>query len=56
MENKEVIIKGLDIPFLDLVVFLVKLALASIPAIFIISVVIWAISALFGAVIFPSVL
>ena len=56
MEDKEVIIKGLDIPFLDLVVFLVKLALASIPAIFILSVVIWAISALFGAFVFPPVL
>lgn len=56
MENKEVIIKGLDIPFLDLVVFLVKLALASIPAIIILSVVMWAISALFGVVMFPAVL
>jgi len=56
MEDKEVIIKGLDIPFLDLVVFLVKLALASIPAIFILSVVIWTISTLFGALMFPPVL
>jgi len=56
MQEKEIIIKGLDIPFLDLVVFLVKLALASIPAIFILSVVFWAISALFGAVMFPPVL
>ena len=56
MENREVIIKGLDIPFLDLVVFLVKLALASIPAIFILSVVFWAIGALFGAVAFPPIL
>jgi len=56
VENKEVIIKGLDIPFLDLVVFLVKLALASLPAIFILSVVMWAIGALFGAVVFPPVL
>ncbi|WP_193111693.1 hypothetical protein [Sulfurimonas paralvinellae] len=56
MEDKEVVIKGLDIPFLDLVVFLVKLALASIPAIFILSVVFWAIGALFGAAMFQPIL
>jgi hypothetical protein len=56
VEDKEIIIKGLDIPFLDLVVFLVKLALASIPAIFILSVVIWAIGALFGIVMFQPVI
>jgi hypothetical protein len=33
---KEVIIKGIDIPFIDLVILLVKLALAAIPAMFII--------------------
>ena len=33
---KEVIIKGIDIPFADLVILLVKLALAAIPAMFII--------------------
>ncbi len=37
MEEKDkVIISGLDIPFWDLVWFMVKLALASIPALFII--------------------
>ncbi len=37
MEEKEkVIVSGLDIPFWDLVWFMVKLALASIPALFII--------------------
>lgn len=56
MEEKEVIIKGLDIPFLDLVVFLIKLTLASIPAIFILSVVFWAIGVLFGAVMFQPTL
>lgn len=35
-EKKEVIVKGIDIPFIDLVILLVKLALASIPAMFII--------------------
>ncbi len=39
-ENK-IIIKGLDIPFWDMVVFLVKFAFASIPALFIISFVFW---------------
>jgi hypothetical protein len=56
MEDKEIIIKGLDIPFLDLVVFLVKLALASIPAVFILSAVFWAVSVLFGTIVFPPVL
>ncbi len=41
MEDKKIIIKGIDIPFLDLVIFLVKLALASIPAMFIIYFVFW---------------
>jgi len=31
---KRVIIKGIDIPFIDLVVLLIKLAFASIPAMF----------------------
>ena len=35
-EKKDIIIKGVDIPFIDLVVLLVKLAFASIPAMFII--------------------
>jgi len=34
-EKRKVIVAGLDIPFWDLVWFMVKLALASIPAIFI---------------------
>jgi len=37
MEDRDnVIIKGVDIPFIDLVVLLVKLAFASIPAMFVI--------------------
>ena len=35
-EKRDIIIKGVDIPFIDLVVLLVKLAFASIPAMFII--------------------
>ena len=35
-EKERVIVSGLDIPFWDLVWFMVKLALASIPALFII--------------------
>ena len=31
-DKKDIIIKGVDIPFIDLVVLLVKLAFASIPA------------------------
>ncbi len=46
-ENKtEVKITGVDIPFLDLVVLIVKIALASIPAIFII----WFVFAILGMI------
>ncbi len=48
MEKKEVIITGLKIPFWDLVWLMVKLAFASIPAIFIISLIIWLFSWLFS--------
>ena len=48
-EKKEVIITGLQIPFWDLVWFLVKLAFASIPAIFIIYAIVWIFSFLFGS-------
>jgi len=47
-EKKEVIISGIDIPFMDLVVLLIKLALAAIPAIVVIMVVMSFISTLFG--------
>jgi len=35
-DKKDIIVKGVDIPFIDLVVLLVKLAFASIPAMFVI--------------------
>jgi len=35
-EEKKVVISGIDIPFMDLVVLLIKLALASIPAMIVI--------------------
>jgi len=47
-EEKSVIISGIDIPFMDLVVLLIKLALASIPAIVVITVVMSLVSTLFG--------
>ncbi|MBD3789111.1 MAG: hypothetical protein IE885_01875 [Campylobacterales bacterium] len=43
---KKVIIRGIDIPFIDLVVLLVKLALASIPAL----IIIYFVFAFFGTV------
>lgn len=49
-ENKKIIIGGIDIPFIDLVVVLVKLAFASIPAIIIIFTVFGLLSTLFGGV------
>ena len=45
---KKVIIKGVDIPFIDLVVLLVKLALASIPAMFVIYFVFAIFTMIFG--------
>lgn len=47
-DKKEVVVTGLQIPFWDLVWFLVKLAFASIPAIFIIYMIVWILSLLFG--------
>ncbi len=49
-ETKKVIIAGLNVPFWDLVWFMVKLALASIPAIFIIYFFLVIISMLFAAI------
>ncbi|BCD61052.1 MULTISPECIES: hypothetical protein [unclassified Nitratiruptor] len=49
MEKKEVVITGLKIPFWDLVWFMVKLALASLPAMFIVYAIFWFFSLLFGA-------
>lgn len=48
--NKKIIIDGVDIPFMDLVVLLVKLAFASIPAIIIVSGIFSLLSVLFGGV------
>jgi len=45
---KKVIIKGVDIPFIDLVVLLVKLALAAIPALFVIYFVFALFTMIFG--------
>lgn len=49
-DNKKIVIKGIDIPFMDLVVLLVKLAFAAIPAIIVIFTVFGILSALFGGV------
>ena len=52
MDEKElkerIILAGLDVPFWDLVWFMVKLALASIPAIIILSFIFFLIAMLFG--------
>jgi len=45
-QDTKIIISGIDIPFWDLVVFIVKFTLASIPALFII----WFVFMLFGMV------
>jgi len=52
MENsdKKIIINGIDIPFMDLVVLLVKLAFASIPAMVVVFVIFGLLSTLFGGV------
>jgi len=49
-EIKRVIIKGIDIPFVDLVVLLVKLALAAIPAMVVIYTVFAFLTMIFGGV------
>jgi hypothetical protein len=49
-EFKKVIIKGVDIPFMDLVILLIKLALASIPAMVVIYFVFAFLTMLFGGV------
>jgi len=47
-EEKEVIIKGIDIPFMDLVILLVKLTFAAIPAMFVIYFVFAFMTMIFG--------
>ena len=49
-EEKKVIINGIDIPFMDLVVLLIKLALASIPAMIVIFGFISLMSTIFGGI------
>ena len=49
-EDKRIIIRGIDIPFMDLVILLVKLAFAAIPAMIVIFVVFGLLSTLFGGV------
>jgi len=50
MEEKEVrvTLKDIDIPFWNLVVFLIKLAFASIPALFVVSFIMGLVFALTG--------
>jgi len=47
-DNKKIVITGIDIPFIDLVILLVKLALASIPAMVIIFTILGVLSMLFN--------
>ncbi|WP_201353460.1 hypothetical protein [Hydrogenimonas urashimensis] len=47
-DKERVIVSGLEIPFWDLVWFMVKLALASIPALFIIYFIFVVLGMLFG--------
>jgi len=49
-EEKKVIINGIDIPFMDLVVLLIKLALASIPAMIVIFLFFSLMSTFFGGI------
>ncbi len=49
-EEKKVIINGIDIPFMDLVVLLIKLALASIPAMIVIFGFMSLMSTIFGGI------
>ncbi len=49
-DEKRVIINGIDIPFMDLVVLLIKLALASIPAMIVIFGFMSLMSTIFGGI------
>ena len=49
-EEKRIVLKGIDIPFMDLVVLLVKLAFAAIPTMIVIFAVFGLLSTLFGGV------
>ena len=48
--SRKIVINGVDIPFVDLVVLLVKLAFASIPAMIVVFTVFGLLSTLFGGV------
>lgn len=48
--DQRIVINGIDIPFMDLVLLLIKLAFASIPAMIVIFTVFGLLSALFGGV------
>lgn len=50
----QVRVSGMDIPFNDLVVFLIKLAIAAIPAILIVAVIFTVASAFIGGVLFKA--
>jgi len=50
VDSKKIVISGIDIPFTDLVFLLVKIALASIPAMIIIYFVFALFTMLFGGV------
>ena len=49
-ERRKVVVSGLEIPFWDLVRFMVKLALASIPALFILYGVLTLLGMLFAGI------
>ena len=48
--SKKIMISGIDIPFVDLVLLLVKIALASIPAMIIVYFVFALFTTLFGGI------
>ena len=47
-QNREVTVVDIKMPFISMVVFLVKLSIAAIPAVIIVSIIFSLISALFG--------
>ena len=48
MDNNNVKIVGIDIPFIDLVNFLIKLALAAVPAILTLAILNFGFNSIFG--------
>ncbi len=49
-ENREVTVVDIKMPFISMVVFMVKLAIASIPAFFVLSIIMSLFMLLFGGV------